>query len=223
MADRYTYLALLPFHFALASWLVQIWMTGVIRIPFRLGVLAGLGLVIVLGSLSLRQTWHWQDEESLWTRVIDVEPDNYWAWVDRGLYRLKANRPDDALPDFDRALAIDPTNAAALNGRAVIFILEGEFDKATADLDKAIHLVPRYVDAISNRGVAHFNNQAFEAARRDFQRALELDASDATLWFKMALCEIELGNDDSARAAFEQAKQRGYNTDQIRYYQKRIE
>ena len=52
------------------------------------------------------------------SRVIQIDPKNSWAYASRGLAEAERKQYDNAVADLDQALKIDPDNPDALNGRA---------------------------------------------------------------------------------------------------------
>lgn len=105
-ADRYTYLACLPFALLAAAALVR-W-TGP-RAALGLGVLvAG-----ALGAATWRQCATWRDSRALWERVLSIEPDNYVALYKRGKARFDAGDLEGAIGDYRAAIAVDAQGASA--------------------------------------------------------------------------------------------------------------
>jgi tetratricopeptide (TPR) repeat protein len=61
----------------------------------------------------------------------------------RGLAREGKGQHDEAIADYDRALALNPKYAAALINRANAYRGKGRDDQAIADLDRAIAMEPK--------------------------------------------------------------------------------
>jgi tetratricopeptide (TPR) repeat protein len=57
--------------------------------------------------------------------------------VSRALINLRAGRPEEALADFDSALAISPRLASALYGRGLVEVEQGDRLRGTKDLEAA--------------------------------------------------------------------------------------
>ncbi len=93
------------------------------------------------------------------------------ACLDKGKY-------DDAIADYDKAIALDPNVAIAYTNRGLAYGRKGAFDRAIADYTKAIALDPNFADAYTNRGVACYMRGDKEQAIADFRKALEIDPSD---------------------------------------------
>ncbi len=153
MADRYTYLPSLGPFFILG--LGAAWTSEKLFRDVRWGifiksvtVLAGSLLVFSLSYMTLHQIAVWRDSLSLWTAVIEKEPESVpLAYNNRGMVFLKAGQIDKAIPDFDKAIALDPAYAKAYYNRGSAFEQMGELDKAIADYKKTIALDPLYYEA----------------------------------------------------------------------------
>jgi protein O-mannosyl-transferase len=153
MADRYTYLPSLgPFLIAGAG---AAWFFEKVFRDARQGllirgvsVIVGLLLVVCLSYLTLSQVAIWKDSLGLWTYVIEKEPEKVpLAYNNRGMVFSRAGKFDQAIADFDRAVAIDPEYAKAYYNRGLAYDKMGELNKAIADYRKTISLDPVYYEA----------------------------------------------------------------------------
>ncbi len=84
---------------------------------------------------------------------------------------------DQALADFDQAIALAPESASAYNHRGLVYRKMENLARAIEDYTKAITLNPVYALAYSNRGHAHESMGHTSKAVADFSRALLLDGS----------------------------------------------
>jgi tetratricopeptide (TPR) repeat protein len=164
VADRYSYVACLPFALLAGAALARL------RRPAP-ALAAGLALILALAAATWRQARFWRDSESLWTRVLEVEPESYVGWTKRAAARAERGLTDLAIADLTRAIEARPRYATAFTNRG---ILRARSDPAgaLADLDRAVLLRPGDPVALLNRGQA---------------RLLAGDASGATLDFEAAL------------------------------------
>ena len=75
----------------------------------------------------------------------------YWH---RGWAYYSTKQYQQAMSDYDRAIAISPRSFEYYNDRAVLWIDLDNNDRALQDLDQAILIKPNYFLAFANRGVA---------------------------------------------------------------------
>ncbi len=71
----------------------------------------------------------------------------------RGVELHGANRLQDALANYDQALALDPNHAEALYRRGAVLWMLNRSEEALASTNRALALKPQFVEALYNRGV----------------------------------------------------------------------
>ncbi|HID19852.1 MAG TPA: tetratricopeptide repeat protein [Methanophagales archaeon] len=133
----------------------------------------------------------------LFTAGLELNPDNYYIYNDRGLCYLALGDIDESISDFSKAIELKPDFAGAYFNRGLAYLKTGSkytpegrasLEKAISDYSKAVEIKPDYVEAYYHRGVAriefiHFydrpfgeaENETFNEALNDFNKTLELD------------------------------------------------
>ena len=81
----------------------------------------------------------------------------------RGLTLAKSGKSEEALAEFDRALALDPYNVQALYGRGLIYQADKRHEQAIADFTAANGLTPQRVELLLARATSYL---AIDKARR---------------------------------------------------------
>jgi protein O-mannosyl-transferase len=196
-ADRYTYLACLPFA-ALAG--AVVYRASARHAPTTWAVAATvLGLS---GVLTFRQTGIWHDSRTLWDHTLALDPANWIAYTNRGVTRQAAGDVDGALADYDRALRYNPGYAEALNDRGIVRYLRGDVEGAIADYDAAIRVRPGYADAYENRGLARHAKGEVDGAMADYAAAIALRPAYARAYYSRANLRLATGNADGAVADY---------------------
>jgi protein O-mannosyl-transferase len=196
MADRYMYLPSLgPFLLAgLGCALVFERKGGAAEGPphERYYVLLIMGvLVISLSILTVRQTGVWKDGFTLWNYVINKDPASAGkVYNNRGVIYLKQNRPEEALRDFNTALASSPFNlkgrsdiSAWYCNRASAYRLLGRYDKAIEDLITVVKLGPGDITGYVHRGNTYLLMGQYDEAISDFSKAISLKPDSAFVYF----------------------------------------
>ena len=108
------------------------------------------------------------------TESIERGDTSYRVWVSRGAAQLRAERIDQAIADFDRAIAKSPDHARAYHLRALAYDKSGQWDLALADLDSAIGLDPEYGAAYLSRAMVFDKVGRDEEALEDRQMVTHL-------------------------------------------------
>ncbi|MEZ4668067.1 MAG: tetratricopeptide repeat protein [Anaerolineae bacterium] len=114
------------------------------------------------------------------TRAIQLKPDYFQAYINRGdMYRLQGD-PDRAMEDYNRALEVKE-DAAAYNRRGIIYSNQKQYDEAIAEYSRAIELNPELAIAYSNRGYAYYakGKEFYDEALADFQQYAKLAGDKA--------------------------------------------
>jgi tetratricopeptide (TPR) repeat protein len=201
-ADRYTYLACLPF--AAVVGLAMLWLLQRHERQ-RLFIIAGAtGIVITMGSLTFAQTKIWHDDLALWSKALDVDPDNFVARNGRGKLYLDRGEPQFALADFDAAIRLNPRRVAPYTNRGMIHHMEGRFQMAMADYNKSIELDPQY-QTFNNRAALRETQGDLAGAIDDYTNALRLKDTFVTAYFNRARLRQRLGDLDGAGEDFDLA------------------
>jgi len=142
MADRYTYLPSLgPF---LMMGLVIAWswnwvntLRGKKAIVKLLGLSVFIFLTTALMYLTVGQIGIWKDDITLWSYVIEKEPESVpQAYYNRGLDFGNMGRFDKAIGDYDKAISLNPSYTEAYYNRGLVYSNMGRFDKAISDFQK---------------------------------------------------------------------------------------
>ncbi|WP_328719312.1 tetratricopeptide repeat protein [Streptomyces sp. NBC_00247] len=98
-----------------------------------------------------------------------------WAYTYRGIHLYLCDRDEEALSEFDRAIAHNDLNAHAWARRGETHRWLDHHDQAVADLTAALELDPTYDWALTSRGQAHTQAGRYDQAITDLTAALELD------------------------------------------------
>ncbi|WP_405908079.1 tetratricopeptide repeat protein [Streptomyces sp. NBC_00828] len=112
---------------------------------------------------------------------------------------------EEAVAEYDRAVALDPELARAYRGRG--FTRNGlrDYEAAITDLDRADALAPDHVETISVRGEYHRILRHDDEAVRDLTRAIALDPSYHFAWASRGVVRQRLGQSAEALADLNRA------------------
>jgi len=103
-------------------------------------------LLLFYSGMTYRLTGVWHDTESLWTRVIELNPDTN-KYMDRGVYYIINGRPEAAAADFSRAIEWFARSGKAPDHNAYAFRGLASYDlrmyaEAVTDFTAALALKP---------------------------------------------------------------------------------
>lgn len=72
-------------------------------------------------------------------------------------YLIETGQTEEALANFDDAIAADPNNPSLYYNRGIIYDGMQETEKAAADYSKALEVDPKFFDAAYNLGAMYYN------------------------------------------------------------------
>jgi tetratricopeptide (TPR) repeat protein len=98
-----------------------------------------------------------------------------WALNRRGQLKAEAGRDEEAIHDFDDAIAADDKRWRAFHNRGVLLAQAGQFERAFDDFNCAIEIKPDFAKAYSNRGALFVVAGNYEIAAEDYDQAIHLD------------------------------------------------
>ncbi|MEZ5865230.1 MAG: tetratricopeptide repeat protein [Geminicoccaceae bacterium] len=109
-------------------------------------------------------------------RALAIDANHAWGWTRLGWSNYLANRPDEAIEYFDRALSLSPLDPLAFNvhfGKAAAFSLRRDYATAIGLVERALHAHPRAVWAYRMLASYHANNGDLPKARKALATFLE--------------------------------------------------
>jgi len=138
------------------------------------------------------------------SRAVALDPDNPSAFYNLGNTLRDLKRLDDALANYDRALALRPTVEAWGNRGAVLQEL-GRPNEAIASFDRALAMNPSHATSFFNRGNALRDLYRHEEALADYDRALALKPNHADAHNGRGSILQDFKRFDEAFAAYDRA------------------
>jgi tetratricopeptide (TPR) repeat protein len=169
-ADRYTYLPSLGPFLLLGTWAALSY-----RKNTPLAFLFCLLLAGGLGALTWRQTGLWRDSVTLWEKVAKAYP-GVSQTVHSNLanaYRA-AGRPDDAVSEYDKAIAIGPPRAYPHDGKGVALLDKGLTEEAVHEFQEAVALDSQDLSAHRHLWLIYQKLGRRQEALEEFQEAARL-------------------------------------------------
>jgi tetratricopeptide (TPR) repeat protein len=130
-------------------------------------------------------------------------------WSEIGRQAIDANRWNEALNAYDKAIELNPDNASAYNNRGLAYDHLDKNDLAIADYKKAIELNPKYGDAFNNLGKTFSKLEDYKRAILYYDRAIELNRKDADAYYNRGNAFSNLGNSKYANDDLKIAAQLG--------------
>ena len=126
---------------------------------------------------------------TLFSEVLEKNPDHAQALRSRGAANLKLNAIDAAIADFDRVIEMDPHYARAFHLRGLAKEQKGDNQGASGDFETAIDLAPEYGAAYLSRATLRTKLGQEDGAAEDMamvthltNRNIESFANENNIW-----------------------------------------
>ncbi len=108
-----------------------------------------------------------------WRTGVEDVPGDYH--VRAGNYRMEDGQYQEAIAEFELALAQTPRHREATFGLAVTYIRMERLEDAVAKLGEVVEIDPAFGPAFANRGIVQDRLGHHEEAISDYRQALELE------------------------------------------------
>ena len=124
---------------------------------------------------------------------------------DSGIALTEANRPNEAIPLFRRALVIEPENPLLWFNLGIAQQKTGEYEEAIESFHRAIMIDDNLAGAWVSIGLIYYEMEHFELAEECYKSALIRDKNDPKTWNNLGVLYFTGGNFEDARLSFEEA------------------
>ncbi|MGD1083253.1 MAG: tetratricopeptide repeat protein, partial [Verrucomicrobiota bacterium] len=172
-ADRYTYLPQIGLALA-GTWAAAEWGA---RWRHRREIFGALAPAVVgaLMVFAYIQTSYWKEGGTLWKRALDRTSGNSVAHNNLGYVLDKRGALEEAIRQFQQALAITPDYGQAHYNLGVALLKQGDTDGGISEFHKALQTAPGYMEAHFDLGSALVLKGDLDEAAAQYRRALEIE------------------------------------------------
>jgi tetratricopeptide (TPR) repeat protein len=128
-----------------------------------------------------------------------------WTLNRRGEVRAAAGKEDEALVDFEEAVALDGNRWKAVYNRGVSYANAGRLDEALADFNRTVALKPEFVKARFNRAEVRFALGQVQDSLEDYSETIRLAPDHSEAYTCRGFAHYSLGDVQAALNDFNQA------------------
>jgi len=123
-----------------------------------------------------------------------------------GASLLQQGKIDEAVAEFQKAVALDPKYTAAYLNLSYAYDRQGRTEEATAQYQKVIALEPGNLFAHNNLGVLYDKKGLYAEAIKEFEQVLQVDPSNATARDNLERAKSSKGIAQEREERFAQAR-----------------
>jgi len=127
------------------------------------------------------------------------------ALNDSGIALTEANRPNDAIPLFRRALVMEPGNPLLWLNLGIAQQRTGGYDEAVDSFRRALGIDDGIVDAWLSMGLIYYETEEFDLSEDCYCSALAQDDANPKVWNNLGVLFFARGDFEEARKCFEEA------------------
>ncbi len=118
--------------------------------------------------------------------ALEIEPDNAFAYINRGMTKKMLNDFDGAISDCNRAIQLNIFFTEAYIKRGIIYHDNKNFKQAVQDFNQSIKFEPNNPLPYFYRAASRFELLDYIGTLEDYNKVLELDSRNALTYFKRA-------------------------------------
>jgi len=159
-------------------------------------------------------------EEALadYNAAIKLKPDGA-LYNSRAKLYFNLEKYQEALDDYNRAIAADNTAGEYYINRGAVYALTGNLEPALNDFNKGLSLTPEHANGYKNRSLVYQAMQRWNEALKDVETYLAMHPEDADLWYEKGRLKNILKKHQEALTALDRSIQ--LNSQQgLFYYEK---
>jgi tetratricopeptide (TPR) repeat protein/class 3 adenylate cyclase len=151
-----------------------------------------------------REKGDYTGQLSAYQEIIDLRP-NYWrAYNDRGLLLEEKALYENATENFQMAVQVAPGVSMPLTNLGDLYLETDQTDLARAAFQKSISIFPT-ANAYAGLGTIAFGRKDYAHALDAYSRALKLTPRSYDLYRDIGDCQTMLGQTAASTASFKQA------------------
>jgi len=143
------------------------------------------------------------EAEEVCLKIVATKRNFFDALYVLAVVQAAAGRNEEAVANYNKALAVQPRHAEALSNRGNALKALGRLDEALASYEKALALQPNYATGHSNRGAVLSDMKRLPEALVAFERALALQPDHIEALYNHGHVLHGLGRFEQAIASYD--------------------
>ncbi len=165
-------------------------------------------LLLILGTLTWRQCAPYHDLETLWRDTLAKNPNSWMAHHNLGVVLFEQGRLDDALEQYQQAVALYPGGDAEQSDLGTALLEKGLYPEAIQHLKAALAINPKLFQAQNSLGLAYDKTGNDDQAILCYREALQLDLNALGTRLNLGSALERQGKPDEAADVYRAAIER---------------
>ena len=203
IANRYTYIPHIGLLMIVGQFLAE-WVQR-LRISRTVVAVSTAAVTLTFMVLTWSEIGAWKSTETLFSRVLQTDPDHPWAHKTLGAEAAARGMHEEAIRRYARALAVRPDDASTLGLMAGSLAEMGEFEAAFERLRRALKHRPGHPNILFQYGTVLARSGADDEAVRKYTAALDVYSRPEIVHFQIGSCLLRQKKYDAAIEHFSKA------------------
>jgi Flp pilus assembly protein TadD len=166
----------------------------------------GAGAVVGLAALASTHFSHFEDRRSLWSYVVEENPEAWIGWYNLGIVFADDHQPKQAVAAYRRSIQTKSDYYQSHYNLANSLSTLGEIEEAEREYLTAEKIKDDDADLHNNRAVALMRLGREDDAVAEFTRAIELDSGETSSHVNLVAILIKRGQVEEAARHLEMAR-----------------
>ena len=169
------------------------------RITYTIIYTSGILVLIFCIIISLRQVAYWENDLSLFSHAINVNPENDVAYVNLGKAYENKGKNEIAIHHYEEALKIHRNNYVAMNCLGDLYYKLGMQDKSIYFYKESIRYNPYYASAHMGLGTVYVTRGEIDNAIKQFLYTISIDPANTLAFYNLGILYIKKGELNKAK------------------------
>ncbi len=203
MAERYTYVTYLGLFILIACIVDHLISRRKFSRLFTIGIFSVM--VTLFSSISYSYAKNWKNGNTLWSKVIEEYPSDYFGYYSRAEYFLTHKKLDQAFEDVEKSILHYPHFGSAYHLRGKLYESSNQLNLAKSNYKKAILHSPKFHPPYVNLArILGINGQP-KAALKYLNTVISMDSTYGTALLNRGVIHEQLGDPQKARIDYSNA------------------
>jgi tetratricopeptide (TPR) repeat protein len=165
-------------------------------------------LLLMLGAATWARCAPYHDLESLWRDTLAKNPGSWMAHHNLGVVLFEQGRVDDALTQYEQAVALYPNGDAEQSDLGTALLEKRNYPEAIQHLKAALAINPNLFQALNSLGLAYDKTGDDAHAMACYRQALQLDPRALGTFLNLGNVLERQGKAEEAASVYRTAMER---------------
>lgn len=165
-----------------------------------------LGFILAACAiLTFQRNKIWSDPIMFWVDMVEKNPGKARPLNNLGVSLTEAERYDEAVECYQKAIELDKYYPDPLSNLAVVYSTKEDYSKAIMCLHRALEIVPNYPEAYNNLAALYVKTKEVDRAIPLLEKAISLRSFYGKAHFNLGRCYYEKKEYGKAWESFKNA------------------